>query len=46
MGVVGSLGFDVQGLGGGVLPSSGPFGQTEKGGRGGGTKIGHFFWMS
>ena len=35
VGVVGSLGFDVQGLGGGVLPSSDPFGQTEKGGRGG-----------
>ena len=36
-GVIGSLGFDVQGWGGGgVLPNSDPFRQTEKGGRWGG----------
>ena len=34
--------------GGGVSPNSDPFGQTEKGGQGGGrgAKIGHFSWMS
>ena len=44
MGVVGSLSFDVQGGGGGGNSDS--CGQTKKGGRGGGVKIGHFSWMS
>ena len=42
--MVGSLSFNVHGWG--VSPNSDPFGQTEKGGEGGGTKIGHFSWMS
>ena len=55
-GVVGSLSFS-QGRGEGVrscpgegggegLPNSDPFGQTEKGGKGEGAKIGHFSWIS
>ena len=42
--MVGSLSFDVQGREG--RGNSDSFGQTEKEGRGGGVKIGHFSWMS
>ena len=42
---MGVKGFGVGG-GGGVLPNSDPFGQTEKGGKGECAKIGHFSWIS
>ena len=49
-GVIGSLGFDVQGWGGGGgLAQFGPIQTDRKRGEVGGgygAKIGHFFWMS
>ena len=47
VGGVGSLSFDVQEQGGGgVLPNSDPFRQTEKGGGGRVQKLDIFSWMS
>ena len=45
-GGVGSLSFDVQEQGGGVLPNSDPFRQTEKGGGRRVQKLDIFSWMS